>query len=214
MSPIETTNFDEIAERYRNGDNLKGLKRKRLFVLLLGPSGVGKSTIIREINNQTGNRYPYISPFTTRALRSGETEKTSVSEGEFDSLAQKGAFVLINELYGVRYGTPLQSIINAFSLTQNPILDFPLEKVQLLHRKEFDLLNIYVFPPSITEWRSRLDKEGRNTSNRFESGIVELTMLAELTKPHQDIHYSVVSRSGDIPEIARSIDLLISSIPE
>jgi len=212
LTELSEVNFEDIAGVHNQVDQLRTLRRNKLFVLLLGPSGVGKTTIIQALNDQTNGTYPYISPYITRDLRPGETEKTSISDAEFDRLEQAGEFVIVNALYGVRYGTPLKTITNCLTSGRVPILDFPLEKVSKLRRGEFDLLNIYVFPPNIAEWRSRLDNANRNNSNRFEQGIEELGMLSQLPKSHPDIHYSVVSRSGDIPKIANTINTLISSI--
>lgn len=212
LMELSTVQFEDISRIHNQEAQTQVLRSKQLFVLLLGPSGVGKSTIIHEINKQTSDKYTYISPFTTRVLRPGETEKISVGNDEFDSLERHGAFVLINSLYNVRYGTPLASILDTFDKGKTPILDFPLAKVSQLVRPEYNLLNVYVFPPNINEWKARLDKEGRNNSSRFEDGVLELTMLSQMTAPHKDIHYSVVSRSGDIPLIANKIDKFVSSL--
>lgn len=74
------------------------------FLLLLGPSGTGKSTIIRELR-QMDERFIYISPYITRPLRENETDKVHISDQEMDLRKENGEFLTINNLYGIRYAT-------------------------------------------------------------------------------------------------------------
>ncbi|MBU4010588.1 MAG: guanylate kinase, partial [Proteobacteria bacterium] len=59
------------------------------FLLLLGVSGVGKSTLIRELK-RLDERFIYISPYMTRPLREGESDKIEVSNEEMDLMISKG----------------------------------------------------------------------------------------------------------------------------
>src|SRR5947209_6820937 len=99
--------FEEAAKLHTNIEEIFLMRPDKLFVLLLGSSSVGKSTIIRGLDN---NFFTYISPYITRPLREEERDKIAIGDDEFDSLAQDGMFVYINHLYGVRYGTPLVTI--------------------------------------------------------------------------------------------------------
>lgn len=100
--------------RAREIEHLKGrdLHLNRLFVLLLGPSATGKSTIIGEMNAQSQECvFEYVKRIMTRPNRPGETDKVQVTDQEFNELEQASEFVAVNGLYGVRYGTPLRGIL-------------------------------------------------------------------------------------------------------
>lgn len=84
------------------------------FLLLLGPSGVGKSTIIRDMQAMD-SRFVYISPYITRSLRKGEQDKIQISNQEMDERAARGEFLVINSFYGIRYATPNDSIERALN---------------------------------------------------------------------------------------------------
>lgn len=189
-------------------DNLKerNLRRDRLFVLLLGPSATGKSTIIAEMNTQSRDcTFEYVKPIMTRPNRPRETDKIHVSDQEFELLDQAGEFVVVNGLYGVRYGTPLRGILDPLERGNVPILDYPLDTVPALKRPEYDTLNFYIYPSSVEDWQGRLENSGRNTSDRLESGIRELGSLATRGLIHPDIDVSIINANGHANQAAADI---------
>jgi len=65
------------------------------FLLLLGVSGVGKSTIIEALR-KIDNRFVYISPYITRMLRDGEKDKIFVADSAMDETNKRGEFLVVN----------------------------------------------------------------------------------------------------------------------
>lgn len=184
----------------------RNLSRNRLFVLLLGPSATGKSTIIAKMNEQSQDcEFEYVKPMMTRPNRPGETDKIHVSDDEFDQLEQAGEFVVVNGLYGVRYGTPLKGILEPLQRGNVPILDYPLGTVHALKRPEYDTLNFYIYPSSIEEWQQRVERSGRNTAGRLESGIRELGSLATNGLLHPDIDIKIINADGQADRAATEI---------
>lgn len=184
----------------------KALKRDRVFVLLLGPSAVGKSTIISELNKQSSDySFTYVSPYVTRPNRPGETDKISVSEEEFQQMEDAGEFVVVNNLYGVRYGTPFKGILGPLTSGNNPILDYPLATVDALKSASYDLLNVYIYPPSVREWRHRIESSNRNIDGRLEAGLKELGSLAVNNFQHPAIDLSLINKDGQSDTVARQI---------
>jgi guanylate kinase len=189
------------------------LCRDRLFVLLLGPSAVGKSTIIKQLNAHSDtHNFSYVKPIMTRPNREGETDKISVPDEEFDDLERSGQFVVVNDLYGVRYGTPLEGILSPLQKGDIPILDYPLATVDKLKRPEYDTLKYYVYPQSIEDWYSRVKGSGRDISNRLELGQRELGFMANCGFSHNNVDISVVNPNNTaevaVREILTSIDLV------
>lgn len=189
-------------------ERLKGrnLSLDRLFVLLLGPSATGKSTIIAEMNARSQDHtFEYVKPIMTRPNRPGETDKIHVSDQEFDRLNETEEFVVVNKLYGVRYGTPLKGITEPLRHGNIPILDYPLETVHALRRPEYDTLNFYIYPPNIGEWQKRVENSGRNIDGRLEAGLRELGSLAASGLLHPDIDVSIVNADGEVSRSAAEI---------
>lgn len=184
----------------------RNLTKNRLFVLLLGPSATGKSTLIRELNAQaTDTTFEYVKPIITRPNRPNETDKISVSDSEFDFMQERGEFVVVNSLYGVRYGTPLQGITSPLGRGNVPILDYPLETVSALQRPEYDTLNLYIYPPSLETWRGRIESSGRDLDGRLAAGSKELGSLAMAGFNHHDIDISIVNAEGAAADAAHDI---------
>jgi len=191
----------------------RNLKLNRIFVLLLGPSATGKSTIIDELRSRNdGLPFEYIKPIMTRLNREGETNKISVSEAEFCRMKKLGRFVVVNNLYGVSYGTPLDSITESLDKGRIPILDYPLATVNLLKRPEYDTLNFYIYPPSINEWKKRMDDTGRNNNDRFQSGLRELDNLTGSNYCHENIDISIVNNTDSIEKVSDEIVQAIQAV--
>lgn len=185
--------FNEIDGLHSQPEKLDKIRPDAFFILLLGPSAIGKSSLIKSLNEQTGDAFKYINTYTTRPLREGEKDKISLNEQEFDTLEQSGKFVYVNNLYGVKYGTPLDLIKESLDTHKIPILDFPLDKVEELIKPEYDLFNIYIFPETINSWLNKIKSINRDNSGRVESGLEELTDLFLAKTANKNIHSSIIS---------------------
>lgn len=176
------------------------------FLLLLGPSGVGKSAIIDELS-KFDNRFVYISPYMTRPLRLGEKNKVAVSDEQMDEMWRREEFLAVNELYGgIRYGTPKLPIIEALTTGKFPVLDWPIDQLELMTRIFSDrLFIVYVSPPSIDVLCQRLAKDKRDSDGaRIVSAEKELRKYWSLEYAGL-YELEVVSEDNKIPEIAARV---------
>lgn len=176
------------------------------FLLLLGPSGVGKSAIIDELS-KLDTSFIYISPYMTRPLRKGERNKISISGDQMDEMWQHGELLVVNELYGgVRYGTPKLPIVEALANGNFPVLDWPISKIKVMTQAFPDRLHIvYVSPPSVKALRQRLAKDRRDTDgNRLQNACEELE--AYWSSKYVGIYdFEVVSEENQLQKIAYAI---------
>ena len=180
--------------------------------MLLGPSATGKSTVIGGLMQQGLQEFSYVKPIMTRPNRPGETDKISVGDEAFDAMEADGQFVIVNNLYGVKYGTPLRGILDPLETGQTPVLDYPLSTADRLLRTEYDTLNVYVYPPSVEAWVHRVESSGRNAHGRLEAGLDELTALERSGYRHPAIDISVVNRDGMSEASAQEILAVLDSI--
>jgi guanylate kinase len=148
------------------------------LVLLLGPSGVGKSTLIRALAS-LDPRFIYVAPFTTRKLRSGETDKVRVSAAQLDALESSGKLLVRNRIYGHEYGTPRDPIDHSLNAGHFPCLDWPIKRLNTL-TDAFPgrTFRIYIVPPSLDVLQQRIEEDERDpTGARFVQARLELNAL-------------------------------------
>lgn len=175
------------------------------FLLLLGPSGVGKSRIIWALK-ELDPRYCYISPYTNRRLREGETDKVYVSDVEMDRMATDGEFLVINEKFDFRYATPRGPIISAFEDGRFPLLDWPVDRFGIMQDAFPDRLYVaYVRPPSLEVLADRLRADGRDPE-----GVRLREAATELGREYSGEYAGlcdlvVVNNDGAVAEVARTV---------
>ncbi len=174
------------------------------LLLVLGVSGVGKSSIIKELL-ALDKRFVYIVPFTTRPSRGAEDTKISISNEAMDDLWIRGELLSINEIHGIRCGTPRSSIVQALGQGNIPVLDWPLSCLEVM-RLAFpnQLYVVYVLPPSIEILQQRLIKEGRHDDgDRFQNACRELEAYKSFETRICDLE--IVSEEDKISEIAQRV---------
>lgn len=175
------------------------------FLLLLGPSGVGKSTIIHQLKKMD-SRFVYISPYTTRELREGEIDKIHIELESMKELENNGELLTVNEVYGIYYATPKDTIDRALEAGNIPVLDWPIEKLEVMEKNYGpNLLKIYILPENLEILKSRLDKDGRDKDGkRFSAGIREFEKLMRGEFDHL-IHYKMINRESNLNEAAQFV---------
>ena len=146
-----------------------------IFILILGPSGVGKSTIIHHLQ-EMDSRFVYISPYTTRDLRPGETDKIHVSLEEMQELEREGKLLTINKIYDTYYATPKPLIDQALASQQFPILDWPVDKMRVMQEAyKKRIFSVYIEPENLKSLQEHLCRDGRDPDGRrLAAGLEEL----------------------------------------
>jgi guanylate kinase len=133
------------------------------IVIVSGPSGVGKSTICKEVAKQLNNVYLSVS-VTTRPKSDAEVDGRDywfISEDEFKQRINKGLLLEHAEVFGHLYGTPREKVEDATMAGKTVILEIDVQGARQVKRTHKDAMMIFVLPPSQKELAERMKLRGR-----------------------------------------------------
>ncbi len=136
-------------------DNL----RKPLMLVLSSPSGAGKTTLSKKIQ-QSDNSFKISVSHTTRKARPNEVDGVDyhfISEEKFKKLLKEDFFYEHSIIFGNYYGTSKSSVNEIIRDNCNILFDIDWKGAQQLSRyKELNLIKIFILPPSKEELEKRL----------------------------------------------------------
>jgi guanylate kinase len=132
------------------------------LTVLSGPSGVGKSTVVAELNRSCPQIWISVS-VTTRKPRTGEVngrEYHFVDDNEFDRLVASGALLEWARFAGNRYGTPRQPLNEKLAAGVSCLLEIDVAGARQVRRAAPDARLVFLAPPSWDELVRRLTGRG------------------------------------------------------
>lgn len=133
------------------------------LVIISGPSGVGKTTVCREIVKRFDNVSLSISA-TTRPKADTETEGKDyyfLTEDEFKKRIEQGAFLEYAEVFGNLYGTLTEKVDEALAAGKTLILEIDVQGAQQVKEKHPEALMIFILPPTQKHLVERMNGRGR-----------------------------------------------------
>jgi len=137
--------------------------RKGKVVIVSGPSGVGKSTICKEVVKRLNNVYLSVS-VTTRPRSEAEIDGEDywfISEREFQERIDKGLLLEYAEVFGHLYGTPKDKVDAALQAGKSVILEIDVQGAKQAKRIYRDMVMIFILAPSQKELAERMKLRGR-----------------------------------------------------
>jgi len=142
------------------------MKNKGLLVVVSGPSGAGKGTVIKALLEKRNNLYLSVSA-TTREKREGEIDGVNyhyMTEEEFLKTKEEGGFIESACFCGNYYGTLKKTVLEKLEEGIDVILEIEVQGAMKIRSLYPEGVFIFVSPPSMEELRQRL--ENRKTESR------------------------------------------------
>jgi guanylate kinase len=182
------------------------------LVVISGPSGVGKDTIIEAMERrQPVHPRHYVITVTTRARRDNEIDGVSyhfLSLDDYHRLDAAGGLLEASEVHGNWYGTPRDQVQSALSSGRDAILKIDVQGADKVRAKVPDALLVFVVPPSLEELDARL--VGRSTEKPQDLEIRRRNAALELARQDEYDHV-VVNETDQIDRTAEHIDAIIAA---
>jgi guanylate kinase len=184
-----------------------------LLVIISGPSGVGKDTIIAALRTRDpkeGGDYHYVVTCTTRGPRPGEVPDVSyhfVTPAEFHALRETGQLLEANEVHGNWYGTPRGEVATALAAGRDVILKIDVQGAQVVKERVPEALLVFIVPPSREALFQRLRQRKTETVDELE--LRERNAAIELAR-QGDYDQVVVNETGEVDRTASEIEAIIA----
>ena len=142
-------------------------------VIVSGPSGVGKSTICKEVVTRLDNVYLSIS-VTTRPRAESEVDGQDywfISEQQFQEHINKGRLLEHAEVFGHLYGTPKDKVNEALEAGKAVILEIDVQGAKQVKTIYPDAVMIFILAPTQKELVERISDRGRENAEATEERL-------------------------------------------
>ncbi len=181
-------------------------------VVITGPSGVGKGTLIRSLREQMPELELSVSA-TTRRPRTGETQGVDyhfLAPDEFDRRVVAGEFVEHADYAGARYGTLRAELETRTAAGAPVVLEIELQGARQVRATMPTAVQVFIAPPSIDALRARLVGRGTDDPDQIEARLQ--TAEREVAAKDEFTHVVVNDRLEDaVEELAAIVRAAVAS---
>ena len=156
-----------------------------ILFIITGPSGAGKTSILKRVMREVENLEFSVS-YTTRPRRPGEVDGRDyffVDEKRFKKMVEEGEFLEWAIVHGYYYGTSKKFIDERLEKNVDLLLDIDVQGALNVKRMDLDMVSVFIAPPSLEDLERRLRKRGTDSEydlkKRLEDAKWELSKISE-----------------------------------
>ena len=184
------------------------MKNLKKLIIITGPSGVGKGTVVKELLKRNKDIWLSISA-TTRNPRIGEKDGENyyfISDERFKDMIDKKEFLEWAQFAGNYYGTPLSTVNEKIEKGFIVLLEIEVEGAKQIKEKFPESLSIFLLPPS----KEELEKRIRNRGTEKEEAIDRRLSRANYEIASSD-QFDFVLTNHDVDETVKEVFKIIKS---
>ncbi|MCF7911698.1 MAG: guanylate kinase [Candidatus Cloacimonetes bacterium] len=193
-------------------------EHKPYLLILIAPSGGGKSTLCDEILKRYSD-FVYSISSTTRQARGDERDGVDyqfLAEAEFLKRQKAGAFIESALVHGKWYGTSREFIGQQLAAGKNIILDIDVQGALKILASGIECVTVFLLPPSQAVLRERLERRGTDDREaielRMQNAADEIALIHRFD--YLVINDALESAVGDLEKIIRAEKLRVERYKE
>lgn len=178
------------------------------ILIVSGPSGVGKGTIVREVMRANPSLQFSVSA-TTRAIRPGEVEGKSyyfVTKERFEEMIAAGELLEHASYAGNYYGTPLKPVEEALAGGISVVLEIEVQGALQVMQRRPDVISVFIAPPSFDELKRRLAGRGDTPPEVAARRLQVAVQECQVAKQYQ---YTVVN--DDLQRAVGALEAILTA---
>jgi len=201
--------FIEFALKFKE-INFNLLKKKPLLIVISGPSGVGKDSVVRTLKQQEQTLH-FVVTANTRKPRVDEVEGVDyffVSRKRFKEMIENNELIEWAHVYDDFKGVPKARVEEAFESSKDVLMRLDVQGAEKIRKLYPEAVLIFLLPDSEEEWYRRIEaREGgrpKDLGQRIEAIQKELKMTSLFD-------YLVVNADGKLQETVDTIVAIINT---
>ena len=176
------------------------------ILIVSGPSGVGKGTVLRELMKRHDNMHFSVSA-TTRSIRPGEVDGVHyrfLTKEEFEDMIARDALLEYASYADNYYGTPVEPVEKAVANGEIVILEIEVQGALKVMERRKDAVSIFIAPPAYEVLRERLLNRGDTPLE-----IAEKRLKIAFEECRQAQHYKYTVFNNTVEEAVKEIEAIL-----
>ncbi|CAK9069843.1 unnamed protein product [Durusdinium trenchii] len=187
-------------------------------LVIVGPSGVGKGTLIAKIREGFAGRFGFSVSHTTRKPRPGEVHGEAYNFVDMETMQKElkipGRFLEHATVHGNLYGTSQEAVEKVRQRGQICILDVDVQGARQIKKIHSDFNYLFIAPPSVESLEKRLRARGTETEEKIQTRLRNARSEIDFYKENVDFFNDVLVNDDLGLASSRALDLMRSWYPE